>query len=236
MPPILIVLSLIGIILFLMKKSSQIKEEDLSIKVAEIFSRRNSFFRNLSEKIKIKDKKKLKNFWLGMLEKFIRKVRMFFLKVETKCHDWVTKLRDRRQKGENLNSEKTFSETEEKSKEIITSGGNIMEKLKKYKPERKKVSINLTLPKEEEKEVKPMIGEKVVSASMQNEKSKLEEILIERIAINPRDIEAYERLGEYYMEIENFNFAKECFKQIMKLDPMNKNVRYKIRRLEKLVS
>ena len=111
-----------------------------------------------------------------------------------------------------------------------------MEKLKKYKPERKKVSINLTLPKEEEKEVKPMIGEKVVSASMQNEKSKLEEILIERIAINPRDIEAYERLGEYYMEIENFNFAKECFKQIMKLDPMNKNVRYKIRRLEKLVS
>jgi cytochrome c-type biogenesis protein CcmH/NrfG len=90
---------------------------------------------------------------------------------------------------------------------------------------------------EGEKIVKPIISEKVVKPRIQTEiKSRLEELLIERVASNPRDIEAYERLGEYYLEMESFEFAKECYKQILKLNPSNRNAKYKIRRLENLLS
>ena len=38
------------------------------------------------------------------------------------------------------------------------------------------------------------------------------------------------------MEIKSYEFAKECFKQVIKLDPLNRNVKYKMRRLEHLLS
>ena len=60
--------------------------------------------------------------------------------------------------------------------------------------------------------------------------------LIDRIAANPKDIEAYERLGEYYLEIENWNYAKECFKQVLKLNPRNIGARSRMRKLERILS
>ena len=62
------------------------------------------------------------------------------------------------------------------------------------------------------------------------------EYFVFQVTVNPKDIEAYERLGEYYMEIKSYNDAKECFKQVIKLNPGNRNVKYKIRRLEYLLS
>jgi tetratricopeptide (TPR) repeat protein len=90
---------------------------------------------------------------------------------------------------------------------------------------------------EEEKIIKPIISEKIVSPKPRSEiKDRLEELLIERIAVNPKDIEAYERLGEYYLEIRSFVDAKECFKQVLKLDPKNRNAKYRMRRLENLLA
>lgn len=65
-------------------------------------------------------------------------------------------------------------------------------------------------------------------------KGRLEKLLIERIAANPKDIEAYERLGEYYFDIGNLTHSKECFKQIVKLDRNNINARAKLRKLESM--
>ncbi len=67
-------------------------------------------------------------------------------------------------------------------------------------------------------------------------KDRLEELLIERIAANPKDLEAYERLGQYYMEIKGYTDAKECFKQVIKLDPGNRNAKYRLKRLETLLA
>jgi len=67
------------------------------------------------------------------------------------------------------------------------------------------------------------------------EKNKFENILIKRIAINPKDIEAYERLGDYYLENENYQDSIECFRQVLKLSPLNYKARLRIRRLEKLI-
>lgn len=66
-------------------------------------------------------------------------------------------------------------------------------------------------------------------------KDQLEDILVERIALNPRDIEAYERLGDYYLEQGNLTDAKECYRQVLKLSPAYRLVKIKIRRLERLL-
>lgn len=63
-----------------------------------------------------------------------------------------------------------------------------------------------------------------------------EEDLIARIAVNPKDFVAYEGLGDYYMEIGNVKDAKECYRQVLKLSPVQRMVKIKIRRLEKLLS
>jgi lipoprotein NlpI len=67
------------------------------------------------------------------------------------------------------------------------------------------------------------------------EKNKLEEALIRRIAVNPRDVEAYERLGDYYMESENFRDSHECFKQVLMLSPAHYKAKIRIRKIEKLI-
>lgn len=66
-------------------------------------------------------------------------------------------------------------------------------------------------------------------------KDQMEDILVERISMNPRDIEAYERLGDYYLEQKNLVDAKECYRQVLKLSPAYRLVKIKIRRLERLL-
>ena len=66
-------------------------------------------------------------------------------------------------------------------------------------------------------------------------KEQLEAILIERIVTNPKDVEAYERLGDYYLEQESLMDAKECYRQVLKLSPVNRLVKIKIRRLERVL-
>lgn len=63
-----------------------------------------------------------------------------------------------------------------------------------------------------------------------------EEGLIGQIATNPKDFAAYEALGDYYMESGNIKDAKECYRQVLKLSPVHRMVKIKIRRLEKILS
>jgi tetratricopeptide (TPR) repeat protein len=230
-PPILVVLSLAAIIVFLFKKSqkiSEIKEEQpapLELGEERGFSQK---IRKSFEKVNLRE---TKHNFLAVLEKTIGKIRNAFLKMEVVFGNWVQSLRRKRTKE--------LMETKEQAEEA-----KIMDKIKDYKFENLKKNppeahpvpmVNKKL--EEEKVIKPIISEKVVKPRIQTEiKSRLEELLIERVASNPRDIEAYERLGEYYLEMESFEFAKECFKQILKLSPSNRNAKYKIRRLENLLS
>lgn len=60
-----------------------------------------------------------------------------------------------------------------------------------------------------------------------------EDEYIRRIAENPKDIAAYEALGDYYFSIESMKDAKDCYRQALKLQPTNRIVKIKIRKLEK---
>lgn len=246
-PPILIVLSLIGIILMLVKKSTQVAslpEDHFEQEDGQDFQKRG-FASKIMWRIKKIRWDDVKHFFLAILEKIARKSRVIFLKLESRFGSLSNDIRAKRQARTN----KTLQNSESRPDQ------DILKKLKDYKlaekneqtmetteavvssekADRKKVGKKNE--PEEEREVKPMISEKVVQPRVRTEiKDRLEELLIERIAINPKDIEAYERLGEYYMEIKSYMDAKECFKQVIKLNPSDRNAKYRMRRLENILA
>ncbi len=230
-PPIAVILSLAAIIIFLFKKSRKISEIPEVVQSISAENKEGGFSQKIKNSLGKVNLQGTKHGLLTFLEKIIGNIRKTFLKMEVIFGSWVQSLRRKRNKE--------LIETKERAEEK-----EIMDKIKDYKFEslRKNIpqSQQVSVTKQEvemEKTIKPIISEKVVKPRIQAEiKSRLEELLIERVASNPRDIEAYERLGEYYLEMESLEFAKECFKQILKLNPSNRNAKYKIRRLENLLS
>ncbi len=234
-PPILIILSLAGLILFLVKKSKKVVEitEPIETRLEKekgIKKRFPNFFKKISFG-------SLKQSLLTFLEKMARFFRTTFLRLEVLFAKWIQSLRHKRNKN-SVALEKEEPRVEQSVRKV--QDFKIIQEEKTEEQKNPPSSIprkSFELETEEEKEFKPIISEKVVKPRTQKEiKSRLEELLIERIASNPRDLVAYERLGEYYLEIESYEFAKECFKQILKLSPTNRNARYKIRRLENFLN
>jgi len=238
-PPILVVMSLMGIIVFLVKKSRKMagayereKEKEFNVPGQRLnpgmLSRRD-------QNNEVATGNKMKNGLLILLEKLIRKSRVIFLKLENVFMSWSNSLREKRKKR----SENMDVQNEETEKET-----DILDKLKKYEPERRKVGGGILRVRndypETEKEkdiIRTMISRTAVEPRQKIEtKDRLEKILIERIAANPKDSEAYERLGEYYFEVGNYEHSKECFKQVIKLDPRNIGVRGRMKKLERLLS
>lgn len=98
-----------------------------------------------------------------------------------------------------------------------------------------------SVPKTKPAEPQPMVSARLTrpEASQPPKKPRnvlREEDLIKRIATNPKDFTAYEALGDYYLETNNITDAKECYRQVLKLSPVQRMVKIKIRRLEKLLS
>ncbi|MGK2849207.1 MAG: tetratricopeptide repeat protein [Minisyncoccota bacterium] len=96
--------------------------------------------------------------------------------------------------------------------------------------------------RENESTIRPMISEKVTHPEISLTQQRVskqhlqEDDLIARIAINPKDLTAYESLGDYYFEQGNIKDAKECYRQVLKLSPVHRVVKIKIRRIERLLS
>lgn len=96
------------------------------------------------------------------------------------------------------------------------------------------------VPQEKNEEIpRPMVSE--IATHPEKKKAARpnvirEEHLIARIARDPKDFTAYEELGDYYLGMENITDAKECYRQVLKLSPVHRMVKIKIRRLEKLLT
>jgi tetratricopeptide (TPR) repeat protein len=92
---------------------------------------------------------------------------------------------------------------------------------------------------QKEKNDRPMVSEKIIKeprrVSLMRDDA-YETSLIERIALNPRDVEAYEILGDYYIDRKNFSDAKDCYKQVLKLNPMSRGAKMRMRRLERVLA
>lgn len=243
-PPILIILSLAGIIIFFMKKAPQIArlndEDDLERE--KIVARGQvGFFGRIGRGIKNINFGGVKNFFLVLSEKLTRRARIFFLRLESKSKDLNDSIRTKRNGHRNKLDETQPSDSEREEGAVIEKVNNYEPQKKSYLAEmknalRKEKVVEKKTDEAEEKIIKPMVSDRVATPSGRAEmKDRLEGLLIERIAANPKDVEAYERLGEYYMEIDSLNDAKECFKQVLKLDPKNRNVKYRMRVLESMI-
>lgn len=96
--------------------------------------------------------------------------------------------------------------------------------------------------KKHEIPTRPMVAETVaVPEELERERERVREnairenALIKRIAANPKSVSAYEALGDFYLEHGNVNDAKSCYKQVLKLSPVHRSVKMKIRRLERMI-
>lgn len=210
-PPAIVVLSLAGIIIFLMKKApvaARLQDgEKLPAEKAET-GQQHFFVRIIA----------------AIGGKLVQIFKAAVLKIKNSFSLWKKsrqlkkdgRIKDMKILQEEIKEESSFSLQEKKDIFFQRKSG-------------RKIEIENNESEAPEKETVP---EKEPEKAAEK-KDLFEKILIERIAANPKDIEAYERLGEYYMEIENWNYAKECFKQVIKLNPLNRNVKTKMRQLEK---
>jgi tetratricopeptide (TPR) repeat protein len=227
-----------------MKKAPQIArlsdeealDRELAVKLAEA-----GFFRRIIIHIKSISWHDIKHLVLVISEKVTRQARLLFVKLESKSRDLNTSIRKTK------NKHKTgYDNMREEGMENMEND-DIINKINNYQPADKKeyfAELKKTVAQDqlvnkkevETKIIRPTVSDRVVTPKARVEmKDRLEDLLIERIAANPKDTEAYERLGEYYMEIDSLQDAKECFKQVLKLDPKNANVKYRMRRLETIM-
>jgi tetratricopeptide (TPR) repeat protein len=213
-PPILIVLSLVGIVVFLMKKapavadlSNQLVPNDNPGKL------KSNFFQKIAGASLFVVKKM--GYFLKLV--ILKLAQVFFNHRESIRQ----KRKDKLEMQERILAEKTSEPTailSEKTEEVF-----------------RRREIKLRSAEDEGEPQNEEFAKKTLENEQAEKKDIFEKILIERIAANPKDVEAYERLGEYYFEIENWDYAKECFKQVIKLNPKNKNVKNKMRKLEQLL-
>jgi hypothetical protein len=220
-PPIILVVALASLAVMLGRKSADLKK----IKSFQPQS-------GVSEE-KISWKSRL-NFvgrkTLHVLEKILDLSKAAFKKTEQVFSIWAAKLQARRKgkKFEKIDSRDFPKEPDEAS---------ILEEIEKTE----EISTNLTQTGENvryvgnEVIVRRKIHEEPVvipKKELQPEDRVREAALIYRIAENPKDLEAYREIGDYYMGIGNIKDAKESFKMVLKLRPRDLKAKSSLREIE----
>lgn len=205
LPPIIIIISISILIMFLFRKAAQIPAGEF---VADEYR---------GDRVKIMSA--IGQLGLKLLERLMHRAKLLSLKFHNVSNMWFQTIREKRQQS--VRSAQIQKEAQEQKIEqnvgdsIIQSDASVLQEKQAPRP---MIGMDATMPQQ----------------TRMIERNKLEEALIKRIAINPRDIEAYERLGDYYLENENFQDSLECFKQVLRLSPAHHKAKLRIRRLERI--
>ena len=212
LPPIIIIISVSMLIMFLFRKAAQIPAGEF---IADEYKRE-------SEKKTVKIMSAMGQFGLKFLERLMHHTKLLSLKFHNVSNAWFQTIREKRQRSAQLQKEAQEKKNEQNVRARQIDESSMVQSDSSVLPEkqvlRPMVRATATMPQQ----------------TRLKEKNKLEDALIKRIAINPRDIEAYERLGDYYLENENFQDSLECFRQVLRLSPAHHKARLRIRRLERM--
>jgi hypothetical protein len=92
----------------------------------------------------------------------------------------------------------------------------------------------MTYQEEESARIKRSLSKQAITLAMQGKWQEAVEANKEILASFPKDVDAYNRLGRAYMEIGNYNEAREAYRQAMAIDPYNTIAEKNIRRLSRL--
>lgn len=236
LPPIIVVLSLSFVLWYLSRKGD---DPVIASKIAaldEAAQQRIPFLRT-------------KNFIFGMLEKTTYRFKVHSLRLHNALHVWTQAIKLRRRNFQ----EKVAIEDRgmpERRKEQSTSFWGVLKRknlrtalttgLDGKRPlSHTEVQVSRESVGPELGSVRSMVSETVVHPDTlprtTERPNAREEDLIARIAVNPKDFSAYEALGDFYLEQANLKDAKECYRQVLKLSPLRRTVKIKIRRLERLL-
>lgn len=234
-PPVVVIVSLALLIWFLSNRSEQVSIQERMRDIGE-----QSSFREWQTL-------RVKQFFFRFLEKGMRSLKVFSLRV----HNWFH------------NMGQSFHEKRSQSDILITSFLNVKKEKKESSPDKisffenpKESALSQsdgaamngtggrgdvpTEPLVSVVESRPMVSERAVIPETKPNKViardlKEEERLIKKIAANPKNVSAYEALGDYYLERGDVNDAKACYRQVLKLSPVHRMVKVKIRKLERLM-
>ncbi|MBP9728253.1 MAG: hypothetical protein KBD27_02635 [Candidatus Moranbacteria bacterium] len=242
-PPIVVVLSLFFLLWYLLRKG---EDPVIAQKVRE------------SEKEARVLLPGVKEFFLKSVEKLAQRFKVGLLRAHNILNEFTQSVKKMRTKAEvtlPLSSKESqagqpvFSREEtvsadvvdsvkETSGEAVSYGVSAAPIVRREREERQTVTLS---PQEAKGIVpRPTISESMTHPELQKngakKESPREESLIGRIARDPKDFTAYEELGDHYLEIGNIKDAKECYRQVLKLSPVHRLVKIKIRRLEKLLT
>lgn len=238
-PPIVVVLSLSFLLWYLSRKGD---DPVIAERVLE----------SEGEQAKISFPR-TKEFFLKILEKSGQHFKVSSLRMHNALHRFTQSVRASRVKVHtSLSSDDEAPVTpvtqvipdvkESTPIQVTTSAEPKEERSLEYPILRKDRNVSKVSSEERKEEVlpRPMVSE---VATHPEKRKRLfrpnavrEEALIARIARDPKDFTAYEELGDYYLEMENIKDAKECYRQVLKLSPVHRMVKIKIRRLEKLLT
>lgn len=245
-PPVIIVVSLAILIVFLFKKFSReanldqsaIEGLNASAASAGIVS---MFFSSINR------------MWFRGLEKMMQRTKLFSLKMHNASNGWFHSLKNKREKNSQMenhvkDNRKVKDEIAKDIEEVvgIVRKVDVVKKpVESIKKKRKFLVRKPIIEREEVKDDAQVVAEiktrrrgffsrknKVDIVEKVIEEDGTEEGLIKKIAVDPKDSIAYEKLGDYYSEINNYRDSIECYKQVLKLSPEKNTVRMKIRSLE----
>jgi len=59
--------------------------------------------------------------------------------------------------------------------------------------------------------------------------------LIQSVERDPQNSDGYERLGDFYMERQNFEDARECYKYVLRLDPRHRRAQEAMKNLDRVL-
>ncbi len=240
-PPVIVIVSLTLLIWFLSKKSEQVSIQE---RMADIENQ--SSFREWQTL-------RFKQIILRFLERSSRSLKVFSLRVHNLFHRIGQSIHERRRQSDLLatsllslrkqeKAESSHERTHSEADEEDFSASDTAEDPLASTPRDLEVSggvPSLDQPLIRRKS-RPMVSERMVVPETKPNKVmardiKEEERLIKKIAANPKNISAYEALGDYYLEQGNANDAKACYRQVLKLSPVHRMVKVKIRKLERLM-
>lgn len=194
LPQIIIIISIAGIIVIIARKIPQASTSK---------EKKNVDINSADNRIKIPNS--LNKIWLkvkgfrysdhfhkilSFMEKILRKLKVFFLKIENKITNWAERLRVHSQK---------------------------------VKTRREGMDVKIESGEEDSQDLK--LNSHIKTSG------ETEEEYIAAITKNPRDLDAYRKLGNVYVNKNNINDAREVFRQILRINPSDKDAEMKLRSL-----
>ncbi len=225
-PPIIFVTALIFLAVIFGKKTAILKKR------GEIFqtdSQPQTFSTDP------KKSGRLKTFWLILLkflEKVVSLIKIGTRKTEESLSKILHKMKEKRLEKkiseplkENTSGD-IFFESENTVQNIDLIAGKTERKMPGKIQRAAFTSGEVIVRKKEEP-----APQRIVPELATEDKAK-EEALIHRIAENPKDIEAYRELGDYYLSIGNIKDAKDSFKMVLKLRPRDLKAKSSLREIE----